>query len=50
MKRKKPNITMDKLTEGYEKFIENKDTIQDSKKLFEKTIKKAAKTKQHGLK
>lgn len=39
---------MEKLTQGYEKFIKGKETINDGKKLFERALKKA--TKQRGSK
>lgn len=41
---------MDKLTAGYEKFIEGKELKKNSKKLFEKIIKKAVATKQRATK
>lgn len=34
---------MDKLTAGYEKFIEGKELNSKGKSLFNKTLKKAAK-------
>jgi hypothetical protein len=33
---------MEKLTAGYEEFLKGKETNTNGKKLFEKTIKKAA--------
>jgi hypothetical protein len=42
-KKKKEKPPMDKLTQGYEKFIEGKETNPKGKDLFNKTLKKAAK-------
>ena len=51
MKGKKKELTpMEKLTSGYEKFIEGKETNKNGKQLFNKTLKKATKPKQRGLK
>jgi hypothetical protein len=51
MKEKKEKQTpMDKLTQGYEKFIKGQELKADGKKLFEKAIKKASKPKQRGTK
>lgn len=36
---------MDKLTQGYEKFIKGKETNDKGKELFDKVIKKAVSTK-----
>ena len=41
---------MEKLTQGYEKFIKGKEVNNNGKALFEKTIKKATTTKQRGSK
>ncbi len=41
---------MDKLTQGYEKFIKGKDFKENGKELFNKAIKKATKPKQRGSK
>jgi hypothetical protein len=43
---KKETTPMEKLTQGYEKFIKRKETNENGKKLFDKTLKKA--TKQRG--
>ncbi len=43
MKGKKKKTTMDKLTAGYEKFIEGKELNPNGQKLFNQTLKKAAK-------
>jgi hypothetical protein len=49
--QKKNKLTpMEKLTQGYEKFIEGKKLNKDSKAQFDKVIKKAAKPKQRGSK
>lgn len=46
MKRSaKKQTPMDKLTQGYEKFIEGKELSQGGKKNFNKTIKKATKAR-----
>jgi hypothetical protein len=49
MKSKKAK-SMDELTKGYEKFIASKKTHDNNGNLFEKVIKKAAKTKPHSAK
>jgi len=41
---------MEKLTQGYEKFIEGKELNKSGKKVFETVVKKATKTKQRGSK
>jgi len=41
---------MEKLTQGYEKFIKGKEINQGGKDAFNKAIKKAVKTKQRALK
>lgn len=41
---------MDKLTQGYEKFIKGKGTREDGKEQFDKAIKKATNPKQRGSK
>ena len=51
MKKSKPAQTqMDRLTEGYEKFIKDKEVNKKGKELFNKAIQKAAKPKQRGSK
>lgn len=47
---KKKQTPMEKLTKGYEKFIKGQELKKNGKKSFNKTIKKAAKPKQHGSK
>jgi len=48
---KKRNVTpMEKLTQGYEKFIEGKGVNKSGKKVFETVVKKAAKPKPRGSK
>lgn len=42
MKGKK-KTPMEKLTQGYEKFIKGKEQNQEGKTVFDKTIKKAVK-------
>lgn len=42
MTNKKKQTPMDKLTQGYEKFIQGKEVNKGGKKLFDKAIKKAA--------
>ncbi len=49
-KQVKQKTPMEKLTQGYEKFIKGKELDQEGKKLFDKAIKKAAKPKQRGSK
>lgn len=41
---------MDVLTQGYEEFIKGQELKNNSKKLFEKVIKKASSLKQRGSK
>jgi hypothetical protein len=48
--KKKEETPMDKLTQGYEKFIKDKETKEDGRQQFEKVIKKATKIKQRGSK
>ena len=46
MKFKKKEITaMEKLTQGYEKLIKGKEINKNGKQLFDKAIKKAAKSR-----
>lgn len=48
---KKPNITpMEKLTQGYEKFIQGRGLNTEGKAIFIKTVKKASKPKPRGSK
>jgi hypothetical protein len=47
---KKKQTPMEKLTQGYEKFIKGQELKNNGKTVFEKTLKKAAKPKQHGSK
>jgi hypothetical protein len=42
-KKEKKQTPMDKLTEGYEKFIEGKEIDPEGGKKFEKALKKAVK-------
>lgn len=41
---------MDKLTQGYEKFIKGQELKKDGKTSFDKTLKAAARPKQRGSK
>jgi len=41
---------MEKLTQGYEKFIKGKETTNNGKAIFEKVVKKAATPKPRGSK
>lgn len=41
---------MEKLTQGYEKFIKGQELKTNGKKAFDKTLKKAANSKQRGSK
>ena len=51
MNQKRKSITpMEKLTQGYEKFIKGQELKSNGKSDFDKTIKKAAKPKQRGSK
>lgn len=47
---KKGVTPMEKLTQGYEKFIKGQELKEGGKKQFDKAIKKAAKPKQRGSK
>lgn len=47
---KNTKTAMDKLTQGYEKFIKGQEFKKDGKKLFDKAIKKAIVVKQRGSK
>ena len=47
---KKTQTPMEKLTQGYEKFIKRKKINKNGKLLFNKIIKKAAKPKQRSAK
>jgi hypothetical protein len=49
-KVKKTQTPMEKLTQGYEKFIKGKKTNPSGKSDFNKGLKKAAKPKQRGSK
>jgi hypothetical protein len=42
---KQKKTSMEKLTQGYEKFIKDKETNKTGKQLFDKAIKKASKPK-----
>lgn len=46
--KKKDKTPMEKLTEGYEKFIKGKKTKKEGKQAFEKALKEAI--KQYGSK
>ena len=50
MAKKKKQTPMEHLTRNYEKFIKDKALNSDGKEQFDKTIKKATKTKQRGSK
>jgi len=52
MKKAKKNTpkTMDEVSKGYEKFIQGKELNDNGRELFEKILKKAVKSKQHGSK
>jgi hypothetical protein len=50
MEQKKRQTPMEKLTQGYEKFINGRDQKNNGKKAFDKTLKKAMKPKQRGSK
>lgn len=43
LKKNKKQTPMEKLTKGYEKFIEGKEQTPGGKKSFDKTLKKATK-------
>lgn len=43
--KNKKNITMNELTQGYEKFMKGKETNFGGEKSFNKVIKKASKPK-----
>lgn len=47
---KKDFSPMEKLTQGYEKFVKDKETNSKGKELFERAIKKSAKPKARGSK
>jgi hypothetical protein len=47
---KKNKTPMEKLTQGYEKFIKDKELKENGKELFEKAIKKAVNIKQRSSK
>jgi len=49
-KGKKVRLSMDELTQGYDKFIEGKEMVKDNKKVFDAALKKATKPKQRGSK
>jgi hypothetical protein len=42
MAKKKEQTPMEKLTQGYEKFIKGKELNENGREQFEKTVKKAA--------
>ena len=48
--KKKEKISMDKLAQNFEKFMQGKKTKNITKKQFENNLKKAAKSKQSGSK
>ena len=50
MKKNKRQTPMEKLTQGYEKFVEGKDLKKNGKEQFNKAIMKAAKPKLRGSK
>ena len=50
MSKKKKQTPMEKLTQGYEKFIKGKELKEDGKKQFDKSIKKATNSKERDLK
>ena len=50
MARRSRKTPMEKLTAGYEKFIEGKELKKNSKKLFQKTINKSIAVKQRATK
>lgn len=41
--KNKSKSPMEKLTQGYEKFIKGKELKKDGEKVFQRTLKKAAK-------
>ena len=45
MSKKKKQTPMEKLTQGYEKFIKNKEVNENGKEQFEKALNKATKKK-----
>ena len=49
-KKTKDKTPMEKLTEGYEKFIKGKEINKNGKSVFNNTIKKAANPKPRSLK
>lgn len=48
--KKSKQTPMEKLTQGYEKFIKGQETKKGSKATFDKVIKKAAKSKSRSSK
>jgi hypothetical protein len=46
----KNKTPMEKLTQGYEKFIKDKEIKENSRELFNKVMKKATIVKQRGSK
>jgi hypothetical protein len=48
--KNKVKSQMEVLTQGYEDFIKGQELKKGGKKLFDKVIKKAIKSKQHGSK
>jgi hypothetical protein len=48
MAHKKKKTPMDKLTQGYEKFIKGKESQEKGKELFDKAIKKTTKPTPRG--
>ena len=47
---KKEQTPMEKLTQGYEKFIKGKEVNPNGKQLFDKAVKKSSKPKPRGSK
>lgn len=50
MTKKRELTPMEKLTQGYEKFIKGKETKANGKAIFDKVLKKATTTKPRGSK
>ena len=48
--KRKKKTEMEKLTNGYEKFIQGKEVNSKGKEQFNKVLKKVAKPKQRGSK
>lgn len=48
--KREKQTPMQKLTQKYDEFIKGKEINQNGAKLFERAIKKAAKSKQRGSK